>query len=282
MEKMRVVAQFQDIENNISTLEKLKNSSSLSDVEAYRKLIKRGTCFVPYQQNRKISFAPSRFIGYEGNSIDRHAQSQEKDGRITNEAISSIFGMRPQQHPHLEKLYFDFCSRVGVEPSKTGTFGAPRKYWSTVEIRNLLESIELANIEKDLSLTETEREQISKARVGQGLFRKRLIALWKNRCAVSDCALLRILKASHIKPWRDSTNSERLDKYNGVLLNPNIDALFDEGYISFLNNGKILISPHVDASSIAILLHGSKDKVRFSPEHFPYLEHHRLHVFKGK
>jgi hypothetical protein len=51
------------------------------------------------------------------------------------------------------------------------------------------------------------------------------------------------LRASHCKPWRDSDDSERLDGENGLLLTPSIDHLFDRGFISFENNGRLLVSP---------------------------------------
>jgi hypothetical protein len=64
---------------------------------------------------------------------------------------------------------------------------------------------------------QTDREQMVSVRVGQPQFRQRLIAYW-NGCSVTGCTLLAALRASHIKPWRDSTNTERLDVYNGLLL----------------------------------------------------------------
>jgi hypothetical protein len=51
------------------------------------------------------------------------------------------------------------------------------------------------------------------------------------------------LVASHCKPWRDSTNDERLNGGNGLLLTPSIDHLFDRGFIGFEDNGKLIISP---------------------------------------
>jgi putative restriction endonuclease len=51
------------------------------------------------------------------------------------------------------------------------------------------------------------------------------------------------LVASHCKPWRDSTNEERLNGENGLLLTPSIDHLFDRGFIGFENNGALIISP---------------------------------------
>ena len=53
------------------------------------------------------------------------------------------------------------------------------------------------------------------------------------------------MKASHIKPWRDATDAERLDGANGLLLSPHIDHLFDEGYITFSSSQELVIVPEV-------------------------------------
>jgi hypothetical protein len=58
------------------------------------------------------------------------------------------------------------------------------------------------------------------------------------------------LRASHCKPWRDSTNEERLDGENGLLLTPSIDHLFDRGFISFRSDGRLLVSPVAHVSSL--------------------------------
>ena len=50
-------------------------------------------------------------------------------------------------------------------------------------------------------------------------------------------------RASHLKPWRDATNEERLDGKNGLLLTPSIDHLLDKGFISFENSGELIVSP---------------------------------------
>jgi hypothetical protein len=81
----------------------------------------------------------------------------------------------------------------------------------------------------------TFREQIVRARRGQGVFRANVL-LREESCRVTRVAEPRHLKASHIKPWRDATDAERLDGANGLLLSPHIDHLFDEGYITFSNN----------------------------------------------
>lgn len=92
-------------------------------------------------------------------------------------------------------------------------------------------------------LSDTEREALIKARVGQGPFREALIDRWKS-CSVTECALTEILVASHIKPWsKCATPAERLGAANGLLLVPNLDKLFDRGLISFDDNLRIIFSP---------------------------------------
>ncbi|MDX1521473.1 MAG: HNH endonuclease signature motif containing protein, partial [Anaerolineae bacterium] len=68
-------------------------------------------------------------------------------------------------------------------------------------------------------LSDTEREAIIQSRIGQGKFRTMLINYWQC-CAVTGCQNETLLRASHIKPWRNSKNEERLDVYNGLLLIP--------------------------------------------------------------
>lgn len=79
-----------------------------------------------------------------------------------------------------------------------------------------------------------------------------LIEIWK-KCSVTDCPATDVLRASHIKPWRFSTNTERLDPYNGLLLIPNLDALFDIGLISFKDNGEIIISNRLSSATLESL-----------------------------
>jgi predicted restriction endonuclease len=54
-----------------------------------------------------------------------------------------------------------------------------------------------------------------------------------------------LLRASHIKPWADCTDAERLDVYNGLLLSALWDAAFDRGLVSFADDGLVLASPRL-------------------------------------
>ena len=85
----------------------------------------------------------------------------------------------------------------------------------------------------------TERDALTKARLGQGLFRHRM-AEQEPACRVTGLARRQFLVASHIKPWRDCDNRGRLDGANGLLLSPHVDKLFDRHWISFDSDGQLL------------------------------------------
>lgn len=157
-------------------------------------------------------------------------------------------------------------SLIDVEQQKAGT--------STVD-GEIEIGIRASNLDK------TTKKALVDCRVGQGVFRENLIKFWKGRCAITGLGLTTILRASHIKPWRDSNNSERLDHFNGLLLSPSYDAAFDAGLISFGNDGKIISSEKLSEEDAKILgLRSDARLPRVDPKHLPYLAHHRFSVFQ--
>ena len=137
-------------------------------------------------------------------------------------------------------------------------------------------------LELDKTLSDTEREAVVVARRGQGLF-KRNVQLIESACRVTGVSRQEHLVASHCKPWRDcSTNQERLDGENGLLLTPSIDHLFDRGYISFEGNGQLIVSPVAHKDSLSRMGIPVDDKMTvgsFSQGQRRYLEYHRERVF---
>jgi hypothetical protein len=91
--------------------------------------VSRGTCFVAYDTPDGVAFAPSRFLGYQENTFEKHGQNQSKDGRDTNPAISAILNGEPQESSELDSLYRAYCERLDVRSNATGAFGAPRRFW---------------------------------------------------------------------------------------------------------------------------------------------------------
>lgn len=98
------------------------------------------------------------------------------------------------------------------------------------------------NVEADTSLRATDREAIVRARRGQGVFKQRVMRI-EARCRITGVDNPNYLLASHCKPWRDSSNEERLNGENGLLLTASIDHLFDRGFIGFEDSGGLIISP---------------------------------------
>lgn len=129
----------------------------------------------------------------------------------------------------------------------------------------------------DETLAPTEKSSYISARVGQGKYRKDLIGFWEG-CAVTGYRDVRLLVASHIKPWRASDNTERLDTYNGLLLLPNLDKAFDLGFITFSEQGKIVVSSQLeDTGKLGI---DSGMRVKLKEPHQSYMAYHRERVFE--
>ena len=124
----------------------------------------------------------------------------------------------------------------------------------------------------------TERKGLVTSRVGQGAYRKRIIHRWEYKCAVTRFDQLDVLIASHIVPWSQSNDNERLDIDNGLLLSPTYDALFDKHFISFEDNGKIILSEAIEFKAYEKIGVNGKEKINnLSPYNLKYLDRHRAH-----
>ncbi|MCK6548001.1 HNH endonuclease [Myxococcota bacterium] len=127
----------------------------------------------------------------------------------------------------------------------------------------------------------TEAERLVIQRVGQDLFRQGLLDYWEGRCALTGLAIPELLRASHIKPWAHcETDAERLDIHNGLLLSPNLDAAFDQGFITLTDEGNLMLSPRLTAEARHLLgLNEGLATPRLTERHRIYLRHHRSQVF---
>jgi putative restriction endonuclease len=138
---------------------------------------------------------------------------------------------------------------------------------------NTIEALE-KELESTISLDQTEKELIVKSRIGQTIFKKALLKQG-GKCALCGVTDVRFLIASHIKQWSQSDNVERLDVNNGLLLCPNHDALFDKGYISFDDEGSIIISESIENSLKVFLNINERMKVNLNEKQKPYMKWHR-------
>jgi putative restriction endonuclease len=143
------------------------------------------------------------------------------------------------------------------------------------------EEHQINQLKADVAVSDTEKSAIVLSRRGQGLFRARVASVEK-RCRVTGTTNLEYLRASHTKPWRDASNEERLDGENGFLLTPDVDLLFDRGFLSFENTGRVLVSPVADRVAIeqmgitGVML---QNVGTFSEGQRKYLSFHRENIF---
>jgi hypothetical protein len=163
--------------------------------------------------------------------------------------------------------------QMAVAAEEIGNYGT-----SVIEWEDHLRQV----ITSDQGLGETEKEQLIIARRGQGLFRQNVQRI-ERACRVTRVDRPEHLRASHCKPWRDcESNHERLDGENGLLLTPSIDHLFDRGFISFENDGKLLVSPVAHTGSLNRMGVPTQEVVNvgaFSEGQEKFLEFHREFVF---
>lgn len=126
-----------------------------------------------------------------------------------------------------------------------------------------------------------EREIIIKSRIGQSNYRKSLMNRYKS-CLVCGISDKRFLIASHIKPWAESENNEKLDIDNGLLLCVHHDALFDKNLISFTDRGSIIISDEVSKHTQQLLNinENTKLKIELNNKTKKYLKVHREKLLK--
>jgi hypothetical protein len=123
------------------------------------------------------------------------------------------------------------------------------------------------------------RDIIIRSRIGQGKFRQLLFTLYDG-CVICGLREKRILIGSHIKPWSKSEPKERIDKFNGLLLCATHDRLFDEGLITFSDEGQIIISKELDLYNLDLLHIPQKLNISLAEEMKKYLHYHRNHEFE--
>jgi hypothetical protein len=126
--------------------------------------------------------------------------------------------------------------------------------------------------------TKTERKGLVVSRVGQGYYRQQVIEKWNGVCPVTKLEVRRVLIASHIKRWSESSDEERLDPENGILLSPNFDSLFDRHLVSFTDEGHLVRSSRVTVDDLIKMGINAAVVIPISDGMKKYLDHHRERV----
>ena len=231
----------------------------INESEFWRFMVING----PNKKNSKRNYISwLRFISNKYNIINQNL-TKEKIENVTNDLT---------QNTENRNIY---NGKNDISNIKS----ALNKYLKFINSGSNTESItsdllKISNNEKNLS-KKTEIE----TRLGQGKYRNELIELWE-KCSITEFIKTDFLIASHIKPWRISENEEKVDKYNGLLLTPNFDKLFDKGYISFESDGSIILSKFLTKTEYNKLGIFSNSKLyKVFEENKKYLKFHKENIF---
>ena len=186
------------------------------------------------------------------------------------------------------EFYNEGCRKTNDYSCEENT--GNKQYWHTTYFLAVMNEYEKGHNGREHVIAEAEKEDVDItemqvqvfARKVQGKFRKRLLQYWGGSCSVTGVREEKLLYASHIKPWKDSNDSQRVNKFNGLLLTPNLDSLFDKGFITFEDDGKIKISGKISGSNLNKLGVNSSmrlRKMKIHRKHRDFLAHHRKEVF---
>lgn len=293
----------EEIRDIIVSCTEIINKIELNNIESYKNLEKKLSevsplyNYVTFLKYFQMIF-PYNFVAmYSNETLERCIQilglkfgGKSSGKRIQNMGIISLF----IRNCDINNIVF--CSIYADEwdwvapretcPAANENFllsridGEPNKSYYRLGDEDLSEiSTRIEEDIEEFNLVGMEKESVIKTRVNQGIFRDILLKKYDKccLCGVSDPSFL---VASHIKPWSRCNPKEKLDWNNGFLLCPNHDKLFDNGYITFDGDGKIIISDNVSASD-QIFMNVNKDmKISLNEKNKEYLSYHGENVFR--
>lgn len=147
----------------------------------------------------------------------------------------------------------------------------------SINNEDLSSVIEDINLKKEIKITS--KKVVTEQRIGQGVFKDKLKKIY-NKCLLCDIDDVRLLRASHIKDWASANDFERIDPYDGFLLCPNHDAVFNDGFITFSDKGELVISDELDEKIVKELNLKKGSTVKIFEENKKYLKYHRQVIFK--
>jgi len=230
-----------------------------------------------------IALAISKSYSKKSSIRCKTNKDPDKNGRIFKDI---------KFEPELEKLINDYRKRFGyVGDDLESTFSSAAQNPTKDKLRPFSDE-EIQSIDSEAKSISVllegfngeERDIIAKYRLNQGKFRKLLLNYWDGTCAVTGLGEERLLLASHILPWSKSTNNQKGDPYNGLLLSVVWDSLFDKGLISFDDEGKVIFNKLSDEVINCFGLKVEEYAINFEKltnEHRQYLQMHRfLHKFE--
>jgi hypothetical protein len=240
------------------------------------------------------SFSPHyliRFFELKRNAILFHyskgyikgiSSVQEKVKVQESNSFSIIIEYRELKKPIRIRQYINefvsFLPKRYVAFQSDGTPNSGSLYPCTLELANYF--IEKIELNEEINFVETEVIQQIRARVGHLLYKQKLINIWSHKCALCSIDLFDLLRASHAKPWKISNSFEKINPYNGLLLCVLHDALFDQGFIGFTDNGKIIISNRIPVDDYLKYNIDRGTGIPITDDHKRFIKYHRDNVFK--
>lgn len=247
--------------------------------------------FLPQQEYLKKDTMIERF-----NSLDNEIDNL--DNGFLNFKLYRVNVAPPRIYVNADSQYYDFMRRIGL-PNIS--------YLSILKLKDINNNIlfyfrifidykpdivgyqmpeeieEEEKIENNTDISVKEKKNIINARVGQGEYRNKLLI----ECPFCPFTMVndeRMLIASHIKPWAKSNNEERIDPKNGFMFTPTYDRLFDQGFITFNDDKKLIVSPWISPMNQKRLAIYTDMEVSYLPlddKRRQYLEYHRTNIFKS-
>jgi len=241
----------------------------------------------------------------------QHIESPKIQEVVTGSVVTYLF-VRVKQKEKSKTLPFIYCGRVKYVSHEKGTSKPVHILFQNIDYDDFTDNLDLLEVYRwkpsDAGMTtkskisktgsvsderkrkykkpeQTERKGLVTSRVGQGYYRQQVINKWKGKCPLTGIDELPILISSHIVPWSESDDDERLDVENGILLSPNLDALFDRHLISFDDYGELLISSKLSEKNIENLNLLSLPNIEINERMLKYIRRHRnkfLEIQRGK
>ena len=176
----------------------------------------------------------------------------------------------------IRAMALPFVSYISVMKLKRSEDGELLFYWRPFADFTQMASMQFAA----QNYGKGKQQESSRSRKSQVKYREELYNEFKH-CPFTHIDEFKLLIASHIKPHAVSTKKEQADSNNGLMLSPLYDKLFDKGYISFKENGELLISDWLSPQNRSrISFEYSPEDLFLNEQRKEYLEYHRVNVFK--
>lgn len=176
----------------------------------------------------------------------------------------------------IRAMALPFVSYISVMKLKRSEDGELLFYWRPFADFTQMASMQFAA----QNYGKGKQQESSRNRKSQVKYREELYNEFKH-CPFTHIDEFKLLIASHIKPHAVSTKKEQADPNNGLMLSPLYDKLFDKGYISFKENGELLISDWLSPQNRSrISFNYSPEDLFLNEQRKEYLKYHRVNVFK--